>query len=137
VAQRLGLTAEEPSLKNNGFVVLRGQGTEDIVAPYNDLKKREIPIFITADTLLHLYHVQFDETLKDIEEREFYPDMLALTRALTAQLDAMPLPADTADFREAKTKALTFLAVGLKSLDPQAPLPKNVQARDVEQVLDR
>jgi hypothetical protein len=137
VAKKLGLPADEPSLKNNGFVVLRGQGTEDIVAPYDDLKKREAPIFITADTLLHLYHVQFDETLKDIEEREFYPDMLALTKTLTAQLDAMALPADTADFREAKRKALTFLAVGLKALDPQAPLPKNVQPKDVDQVLEQ
>ena len=61
-------------------------GTEDIVAPYNDMRHREIPIFITADTLLHLYHVQFDETLKDIEERQFYPDMVALTKSLLARL---------------------------------------------------
>jgi len=135
VAKRLGLTAEEPSLKNNGFVVLPGQGNEDIVAPYYDLKRREIPVFITADTLLHLYHVQFDETLKDIEEREFYPDMLALTRALVSQLEAMPLPADSETFRVARQKTLTYLAIGLKSLDPQAALPKGVDAKDVDQVL--
>src|SRR5262245_19716654 len=56
-AGKLGLPAEEPSLKANGFAVLPGQRNEDIVAPYKDLKERGIPIFITADTLLHLYHV--------------------------------------------------------------------------------
>jgi len=29
--------------------LMPGQGHEDIVAPYKDLKKRQVPIFITAD----------------------------------------------------------------------------------------
>jgi RNA polymerase sigma factor (sigma-70 family) len=135
-AQKLGLAADEASLKANGFAVLPGQG-EDIVAPYRDLKKREVPIFITADTLLHLYHVQFDETLKDIEEREFYPDITALTQALLTQLAAQPLPADTADFREAQQKALTYLSIALKCLKPDAAPPKQVDLKDVDLVLEK
>lgn len=136
-AKQLGLADDEPALKANGFVVLPGKGNEDIVAPYKDLKNRKIPIFVTTDTLLHLYHVQFDETLKDVEEREFYPDMVALTQALVDQLEGMKPPADTEDFREARKKALTYLAIGLKALKPEAPLPKSVTARDVDFVLDK
>src|SRR5271154_3435125 len=72
----LGLTADEPSLKKNGFTILPGMGNEDVVEPYKHLHRLKVPLFITADTLLHLYHVQFDETLKEIEEREFYKDSI-------------------------------------------------------------
>ncbi|MHC4644419.1 MAG: DUF3160 domain-containing protein [Planctomycetota bacterium] len=81
---QLGLAADEPLLKANGFVVV-AHGGEDIVAPYERLKDMEIPIFVTADTLLHLYHVQFDESLKDIEEREFYDDLEKLSKAMQAE----------------------------------------------------
>ena len=85
VAGALDLSAEEPSLKKNGFAVLPGKGNEDVVEPYKHLRKLGVPLFITADTLLHLYHVQFDETLKDIEEREFYKDVVALTETMVAE----------------------------------------------------
>jgi hypothetical protein len=134
VADKLGLTQKEASLRENGFAVLRGRG-EDIVEPYKDLKKREIPVFVTADTLLHLYHVQFDETLKDIEEREFYKDLLALCKALLTRLARMKLPVDNEDFRIAHQKTLTYFAIGLKALDPDAVLPKAVAVKDVDEVL--
>ena len=140
VAKKLGLADDEPSLKKNGFVVLAGKGGEDIVEPYSDLKKRDIPIVVTADTLLHLYHVQFDETLKEIEEREFYKDVIALTEAMIAKLEALPEPANpnvpgAADFTPARKKALTYFAIGLQALKPDSPLPKRVDKKDVEQVL--
>jgi hypothetical protein len=151
VAGALGLARDEASLRQNGFVVLPGKG-DDIVEPYRGLKKRGVPVFVTADTLLHLYHVQFDETLKDIEEREFYRDIRALTAALLERLDrmaryfdcppedgvppALALPADK-DFRAAHQKAMTYFAIGLKALDPAATLPAGVAAKDVDEVLDR
>lgn len=135
VAASLRLPKDEPSLRANGFAVLPGRGNEDVVEPYKDLKKRGIPIFVTADTLLHLYHVQFDETLKDIEEREFYKDIVALAETLLAELDREAAPADTEDFRAARGKALTYLAIGLKALKPEAKLPKQVARKDVDQVL--
>jgi Protein of unknown function (DUF3160) len=137
VETALGLSLDQPSFKGNGFIVIPGERNEDIIGPYKHLQQRSVPIFITADTVLHLYHIQFDETLKDIEEREFYPDVVALTRTLVARLENEPVPANSADFREAQQKALTFLAIGLKALDPQSTLPKGVVAADVDQVLER
>jgi hypothetical protein len=141
-APKLGLTKDEPSLKKNGFAVLPGRGNEDIVEPYKDLKQREVPIFITADTLLHLYHVQFDETLKDIEEREFYKDIVALAQALVNELEKMTFCARAyfpaqADFRAARHKALTYFAIGLKALKPEAKLPKGVDPKEVNVVLEK
>src|SRR5262249_40255883 len=136
-AARLGLSADEPSLKENGFAVLPGKGNEDIVQPYKDLKKRGVPVFITADTLLHLYHVQFDETLRDVEEREFYKDVVALAEALVKEVSAQKPPRDNEDFRQARGKVLTYLAVGLRALRPEAKLPRGADRKDVELVLEK
>jgi hypothetical protein len=134
---KLQLTADEPSLKANGFAVLPGRGNEDIVEPYKDLKEREIPIFITADTLLHLYHVQFDETLKDIEEREFYKDIVVLAETLVKELEGTESAVDSDDFRAARQKALTYFAIGLKAMKPEATLPRGVKASEVNAVLEK
>jgi hypothetical protein len=69
-------------LSANGFVV-RSFGMEnDIAEPYNYLQDHDIPIFVTSDTLLHLYHILFDQTLKGIEEREFFDTILDLSKTL-------------------------------------------------------
>ncbi len=112
-------------------------GTEDVVAPCKQMVDQGIPLFITADTLLHLYHVQFDETLKNIEEQRFYPDVVALTKALLGELAAASLPRGNEDFIAARDKALTYFAIGLKALDPDAALPRGVAAKDVEEVLEQ
>jgi DNA-binding beta-propeller fold protein YncE len=62
-------------LEKNGFVVISNpfnKKEEYITRPYSDLKDNDVAIFITSDSLLHIYHIQFDETLRKIEEREFY-----------------------------------------------------------------
>ena len=89
VAQKLNLKGDEPLLRRNAFMVMplpRGfDEPDDIVATYESLKSLGVPIFVTADTLLHLYHVQFDETLRDVEEREFFGDVLSLSRLIAAE----------------------------------------------------
>ncbi|MDY6917577.1 MAG: DUF3160 domain-containing protein, partial [Chloroflexota bacterium] len=82
VESKLGLgDGEEELLKSNGFVVVPYGQVDDIVEPYEMLKERESPIFVTSDTLLHLYHIQFNEVLKRIEEEEFFNAVLDMSKA--------------------------------------------------------
>jgi len=89
VAKKLRLKPNEPLLRSNAFMVMRlpreFDERDDIVDPYDKLKEMGVPIFVTADTLLHLYHVQFDESLRDVEEREFFGDVLSLSRLIADQ----------------------------------------------------
>jgi len=135
VSRNLGFKADEALIKKNGFMVVPypyGR-TDDIVKPYEDLKEAEIPIFVTADTLLHLYHVQFDESLKDIEEREFYDDILALT--MTMQRESLRFynnifQGDThKQHREAARLLVGYTTVALALLEDQskASIPKFVE----------
>lgn len=69
-------------LQTNGFFVTTFGSEDNIIEPYNYLKDHGIPVFITSDTVLHLYHILFDQTLKAIEEREFFDTILDLSKAL-------------------------------------------------------
>ena len=72
-------------LEKNGFVIIPYGQEDDIIDPYKDIKAKGIPIFVTSDTLLHLYHIQFNEILKGVEEREFYPDIINFSIAMMEQ----------------------------------------------------
>ncbi len=109
-------------LEKNGFVVIRNPFNpqeEDITMPYSTMKEREIPIFITSDSLLHLYHVQFGETLRQIEEREFYDAIWEIsTELLNDSVEDYNLA--SGDLKEASKRNVAYFAVGLCLLQPKS-----------------
>jgi len=113
----LNLNAQQRALLGrNGFVVRPYFSNEDdIVAPYKTLEEQDIPIFITSDTLLHLYHIQFDQILKGIEEREFFDKLLDLSKTLFDQ-SQQEYVTYTDDLKEAARRNTGFFAVALSLL---------------------
>jgi len=104
-------------LKNNGFAVMKYITDEDdIINPYKYLENSDIPIFITSDTLLHLYHIQFDEILKGIEEREFFGKILDLSKALFDKSKQDYDYFTDEDLKEASRRNVAFFGVGLSLL---------------------
>ena len=121
-------------LEENGFVIIPYGYEDDIVEPYKDLKEREVPIFVTTDSVLHLYHIQFDQILKGVEEREFYSDLTELSRAMMEKSESDYRAYDD-DLKEAAKRNTAFFAVPLKLLDPEAKIPKFV-SDEVKEELD-
>ncbi|NLO31132.1 MAG: DUF3160 domain-containing protein, partial [Methanosarcina mazei] len=93
--QKIFFTKESKDLLyKNGFVVLDNEDDSEgpknqlisgqtlVNETYRSLKVADVPIFITSDSLLHLYHIQFDETLKRVEAEEFYDELWKLDKAL-------------------------------------------------------
>ena len=113
-------------LLKNGFAVVRGGPIEDITQPYSQFRAQNLPIYVTADTLLHLFHVQFDETLKDIEEAVFYPDIVAVTKAMLAASEADYASLD-GDLKEAARRNVAYFAVALSQLEPGYKAPDYVK----------
>jgi hypothetical protein len=122
----LGRSELKELLRRNGFVVVDGGAVDDITAPYKQLLEQEIPIYVTADTPLHLFHIQFDETLKEIEENVFYPDILEATRLLleSSQED---YEAFRGDLKEAAKRNAAYFSVALKQFDPEFSPPSYVK----------
>jgi len=108
-------------LKRNGFVVIENPFNpeeEDITRPYERLKDEEIPVFITSDSLLHLYHIQFDETLRRIEEGEFYDDIWEISRSLLDD-SIEKYNSSEGDLNEASRRNIAYFTVALSLLRPQ------------------
>ncbi len=124
---KLGLKNAAPLLEQNGFAVLEYKFPDqnDIVSPYEHLLNRDVPLFVSADTLLHLYHIQFDETLKEIEESEFYADINNLTTALLNE--ALNLHDQyTGELKETAKRNIAYLTVAKKLIDPNVEVPQLV-----------
>lgn len=128
----LDLQAIEEEICTNGFAIIeRNLGWadpngDDMVDAYELLENEQIPFFVTLDTFLHLYHIQFDETLREIEEREFVSDLNDLTDAL---LDAAQTHYDSlrGDLQEAAYRNILYLSVAKKLLSPDWSIPTFVQ----------
>jgi len=122
-------------LNKNGFVVITNpfnQKEEYITSPYVALKKNEIPVFITSDSLLHLYHIQFDETLRQIEEREFYDAIWNIDKSLLDK-SIVDYNGATGDFKEAAKMNVAYFSVALSLLQPKADqIKKDCAERDWE-----
>ncbi len=106
---------QEQVLAQNGFVVIPWQG-DDIVQPYKTLKEQEIPVFVTSDTLLHLYHIQFNEILKRLEEEEFFDELVDMSLAMMDRSIQDYRSFTDADLKEAARRNVAYFAVALKLL---------------------
>jgi hypothetical protein len=114
-------SGQKALLESNGFVVIPHSGY-DIVEPYKNLKGREIPIFVTIDTLLHLYHIQFNEILKRIEEEEFYSQLIDMSLAMLKRAESDYQAFTQPMLKEAARRNVAYFAVALSLL--QTPSKK-------------
>lgn len=108
-------------LSKNGFVVIKNPfnpAEEDITEPYKIIKDKDLPVFITADSLLHLYHIQFDETLRQIEEKEFYKGIWDISKKLLDQAMQEYSKVSDANQRAVLENVIAYLSVGLELLKP-------------------
>ena len=125
VSSIISLDSERNLIRQNGFSILETilplsyPRSDDIVVPYKYLPVSGIPLFMTTDTFLHLYHLQFDETLKGIEEREFIPDMNNLTAAFLKNASEQYVQFE-GDLKEAAKRNIAYLSVAQRLIDPNA-----------------
>lgn len=132
VGSRFGLAENQKRLlERNGFVVIPWHG-EDIVQPYKMLKEQGIPIFVTSDTLLHLYHIQFNEILKRIEEEDFFDELIDISQAMMARAMQDYKSFADKDLKEAARRNTAYFAVALKLL--QTPTPEYDEEKAKQEV---
>ena len=108
-------------LEKNGFVVMKdpfSPNRDDITAPYKLLKNFEVPIFVSSDSLLHIYHIQFDETLREIEEEHFYDDLWTISEIMLAKSEA-DYNVSSGEAKEAARRNVAFFSVALILLSPK------------------
>ena len=143
--QKIFFTKESKDLLyKNGFVVLDNEDDSEgpknqlisgqtlVNETYRSLKVADVPIFITSDSLLHLYHIQFDETLKRVEAEEFYDELWKLDKALF-EASIEDYNSASGVEKEAARRNVAYFAVALSLLQPK-PEQTEQSGEDPEKV---
>lgn len=116
----LGIDGSKEKLLNDGFVLVKWGRYSDFSKAYSALKR--YPIYVTVDSFLHAYHVQFDSILADIEEKYLFHDLYNLTSIMLERSSSDVLKAG-----EPGLKNLAYFSVAMKLLDPSFSPPDEVK----------
>ena len=109
--------AQSALLAQNGFVVTPAEWLEFFQA-YESTRYDETPVFVTTDSVYHVYHLLFDKMLRDLEREHFEPEIRALT---TASLQsAIDLRADLqgTQLEETARRVVAYFAVADALINP-------------------
>ncbi|MBA7497932.1 hypothetical protein ES704_00666 [subsurface metagenome] len=136
-SEKIKLSPEALSLlKNNGFVVIptpldiaerevflmssrqNAYPKDDFVAYYKAIGEKDLPIFITTDSLLHYYHIFFDTTLMKLERDLFYKDIWAVSKNLLEESLNEYYETD-GNLKEVAKRNIAYLSVALELLKPK------------------
>ncbi|MGF1934333.1 MAG: DUF3160 domain-containing protein [Nostoc sp. ChiQUE02] len=61
-------SAELAVFKKNGFVVSERMGTQSFAEMYYRIYTNDLPVFVSADSILHAWHNSYDSMLEQLEE---------------------------------------------------------------------
>ncbi len=114
--------AQRDLLTRNGFVLLGAGRSDDIADLYDSIEESGDPVWVTPDAVLHSFHIQFNETLKTVEETQLIPLALRLSEQLQQASEAQYNSFD-GELREAARRNLAFFSVARQLLDPKASPP--------------
>ncbi|MCJ7558407.1 MAG: DUF3160 domain-containing protein, partial [Gammaproteobacteria bacterium] len=109
-------------LAEQGFVVNPGIEKEFFTL-YEKARYSNEPIFVTSDSLLHVYHLLFDKVLRTAEREYFIPLLSALNKAILAETEKQYQALKETPWEEAARRTVAFIGVGSQLLDPQVEVP--------------
>jgi hypothetical protein len=116
-------------IEHNAFAVQfpSGEPYKQFYQLYEDGRYGEKPVFVTTDSVLHVYHLMFDKLLRSTETKYLIQDLRELTDALldTTQQQYSELKGTAAE--TAAKRNLAYLAVAAKLIDPNYQIPAEVQ----------
>jgi len=120
VGRAIEVNSVSSLIRKNGFAVLELPNLpfwDDVEFLYKNLSNMGIPVFVTTDILLHIFHIQYEWALREIEEREFAPDINDITIALLNYSLELYDKLD-GDLREATRRNIAYLSVAQKLITP-------------------
>ena len=80
--------AQRNLLTQNGFVVVPSSSEyqQEFYQIYDSMRYNDIPVFVTTDSVYHVYHLIFDKMLRDLETEYFIKDLELLTSAMLQEV---------------------------------------------------
>ena len=70
--------AEKSLLMKNGFVATERLQKQTFLGQFRDIYNNDLPVFISTDAMLHVFHASYDAILKDVELQFLIPKLKEL-----------------------------------------------------------
>lgn len=112
-------------IAQNGFVV-RPTDSEQLFYIYEDNTYKKVPGFVTTDSVLQLYHIFFDYSLRNLETDFFYQDLVSLNENMIKQLLIEYNNTSNNGMKETISKMIGYF--GVANLALEVPLPTEFPA---------
>lgn len=121
--------------KQHGFVVSERLGGKSFGQVYYDVYSRDLPVFITSDSVLHAWHRSYDAMLEELELFFLMPSLDAILTGMHESVPAANEQYGAGVLKESVQDADFFLAVGRSLLKGSAIPTKLGQDERVKQTL--
>jgi hypothetical protein len=120
------LTLDQSNLlAKNGFVVTTPVAGEfrEFYQIYEGGRYNEMPMFITTDSIFHVYHLIFDKMLRDLETGYFISDLKSLTTTMLVATTAQYQSLKGTPLEDPALRNAAYFAVADRLLGLSDPLP--------------
>jgi len=117
---------EKQLLAKNGFVADQTK-YKQVYDVYNYCQKNNIPIFVTTDSMLHVYHILYDYTLRILETKKLYDDLYKLNSTMLKSAMSQYDRATDPLAKAAVKRNLAYFTVASVLLDPSIAIPAQVK----------
>lgn len=87
----------------------------------------EVPNFITTDAALHIYHILFDNALKNLEEKKLFPYLTEMTSIMTENAKRLYDEETDKSLKENLLNSYAYFAVASEILGIKNEIPDEVK----------
>lgn len=111
--------------RTNGFVVSERLGNDSFGDVYYDIFTRDLPVFISTDSILHAWHRSFDGIVQVVEDGQLRGQLREVLLGMLGQLPAAKAAYGAGVLKTSLEDSEYFLAVAayLIALDTERPTP--------------
>lgn len=115
-------------LSQNGFTVVPTQPGlfREFYQIYEDGRYGEVPVYITTDSVYHVYHLIFDKMLRDLETDSFIATLKQLTSAMLASTYEQYQTLAGTPLEEPARRNVAYFAVAAQLLGTADSVPAEV-----------
>ena len=117
--------SQKEFLRNNGFIAISIPFYDDFAEMYKAIAESGLPVFITSDSILHVYHSLFEDILMTLEEEHFIPWMKKMTLSLVERADEVfkGIPQEESELKNAAKMVVCYLSIPAKILNDDFQVP--------------
>jgi len=121
--QKMPLSVQKRSMLGKNLFAVSSTSSKQLFHIYEDNDYKDIPSFVSTDSVLQLYHIFFSFTLRTVEEQTLTPVLQRFTERMLGDSIKTWQEVTDADLKRAALKNVAYFGVAARNLGMQPKLP--------------